>query len=163
AARQELATADHERVAAVLEHARDLVLITDDSDRIHTINAAGAAMLGRSIESTLGQLVSAVFSQREILDLFHAAHSSDKPLTAPLRLVTAARPMQCEAVTSALYTGAQYRGTLLVLRDLTELTSAIQMKTDFVTNASHELRTPLASIRAAVETIQDSWGEVLAD
>ena len=32
----------------------------------------------------------------------------------------------------------------------------MQMKTDFVSNASHELRTPLSSIRAAVETINDT-------
>lgn len=46
-------------------------------------------------------------------------------------------------------------GVVLTLRDVTELASAAQLKTDFVANASHELRTPLASIRAAVETIQD--------
>lgn len=44
-------------------------------------------------------------------------------------------------------------GRLLVLTDITELTQAIQMKSDFVANASHELRTPLSAVRAAVETL----------
>jgi two-component system phosphate regulon sensor histidine kinase PhoR len=44
-------------------------------------------------------------------------------------------------------------GRILVLTDVTELTRAVQVKTDFVMNASHELRTPLSAIRAAVETL----------
>ena len=44
-------------------------------------------------------------------------------------------------------------GHMLVLTDITDLTSVIRVKTDFVANASHELRTPLAAIRAAVDTI----------
>jgi two-component system, OmpR family, phosphate regulon sensor histidine kinase PhoR len=44
-------------------------------------------------------------------------------------------------------------GRLLVLTDITDLTRAMQVKTDFAANASHELRTPLSAIRAAVETL----------
>jgi two-component system phosphate regulon sensor histidine kinase PhoR len=46
-------------------------------------------------------------------------------------------------------------GVVLVIRDVTELAMAVQLKADFVANASHELRTPLSSIRGAVETIRD--------
>jgi two-component system phosphate regulon sensor histidine kinase PhoR len=44
---------------------------------------------------------------------------------------------------------------VITLRDVTELATAVQLKTDFVANASHELRTPLSSIRAAVETLAE--------
>ncbi|MBU0638348.1 MAG: HAMP domain-containing protein [Planctomycetes bacterium] len=44
-------------------------------------------------------------------------------------------------------------GRMVVLTDITQLTNAMRIKTDFVTNASHELRTPLSTIRAAVETL----------
>jgi PAS domain S-box-containing protein len=51
-------------------------------------------------------------------------------------------------------------GVFVSLRDVTELATAVQLKTDFVANASHELRTPLASIRAAVETLADgAWDD----
>lgn len=45
-------------------------------------------------------------------------------------------------------------GRLLVLTDITELSRALQVKTDFAANASHELRTPLSAILAAIETIR---------
>jgi two-component system phosphate regulon sensor histidine kinase PhoR len=48
---------------------------------------------------------------------------------------------------------------LLVLRDVTALASAVQMKTDFVANASHELRTPIAAIKAAFETLREVYQE----
>lgn len=55
--------------------------------------------------------------------------------------------------------GPRRFGAVLTFRDVTELATAVQLKTDFVANASHELRTPLAAIRASVETIQDAAGD----
>jgi two-component system phosphate regulon sensor histidine kinase PhoR len=46
-------------------------------------------------------------------------------------------------------------GVLLVLRDVSKLVSAVQMKTDFVANASHELRTPIAAIKLAFDTLTE--------
>ncbi|MCL2118663.1 MAG: ATP-binding protein [Planctomycetaceae bacterium] len=44
---------------------------------------------------------------------------------------------------------------LLVISDVTALFRIGQMKVDFVANASHELRNPLATIRAALDNIND--------
>ena len=47
---------------------------------------------------------------------------------------------------------------MLVLRDITDLRRADQVRRDFVANVSHELRTPLTAIRGYVEALQDSPG-----
>ncbi len=59
--------------------------------------------------------------------------------------------------------GLRLHGRLLVLTDVTDLTHALQIKTDFVANASHELRTPLSAIRAAVETLIGMAGNDASD
>jgi len=49
--------------------------------------------------------------------------------------------------------GQSVTGRLLVLTDITELSRAMQVRSEFVANASHELRTPISAIRAAVDTV----------
>lgn len=45
-------------------------------------------------------------------------------------------------------------GTLIIIRDITEIRNLENMRKDFVTNVSHELRTPLTSISGFVETLK---------
>src|SRR5690606_22686859 len=49
--------------------------------------------------------------------------------------------------------GEDAGGAVLALRDVTDLASAVHVRTDFVANASHELRTPVAAVRGAVDTL----------
>jgi signal transduction histidine kinase len=45
-------------------------------------------------------------------------------------------------------------GVALSFRDVSDLATAVQARTDFVANASHELRTPLAALRASFDTLR---------
>lgn len=46
-------------------------------------------------------------------------------------------------------------GTLLVIRDVTEIRKLETMRSDFVSNVTHELKTPLTSIRGFVDTLKN--------
>jgi two-component system phosphate regulon sensor histidine kinase PhoR len=48
------------------------------------------------------------------------------------------------------------QGTVLALRDITQLKRLEEMRMEFVLNVSHELRTPLTAIRGYAETLLDS-------
>ena len=47
-------------------------------------------------------------------------------------------------------------GALILLRDMTSLQTADQMRQDFVANVSHELRSPIASLFGFIETLRES-------
>ena len=161
--RQARADQNHANQTALLQHIADVVIITDATQRVILVNPAAERLLDRPASILLGQPLAALLPPRELLDLLASADGSELPVQAEFRFAAARRTMQCQATVTALYTAKQFRGTLLFIRDLTDITAAFQMKTEFAANASHELRTPLASIRAAVETIQESWAELLED
>lgn len=47
-------------------------------------------------------------------------------------------------------------GCLVILQDLTRVRQLETVRRDFISNISHELRTPITSLKALVETLEDS-------
>ena len=82
-------------------------------------------------------------------------HRHAAPVHQDLRVNRNGQRMTYQAVVGR----TDYGGTLLVLRDVSRLSGAVQMKTDFVANASHELRTPIAAIKLAFETLTEVYRE----
>ena len=146
---------------ALLDHTNEIALATDNMDTIRLSNAAAARVLERPADQLLGKHIETVIHHPDLRALYKNAFSATGPVSAQIALQTPGRSLHCLATAATIYNGSHYRGTLLVLRDITEMARTLQMKTDFATNASHELRTPLASIRAAVETIRDSGSDDL--
>jgi two-component system, OmpR family, phosphate regulon sensor histidine kinase PhoR len=97
-----------------------------------------------------------LLSESPVADLLAACHSSLQPQSRQIRLSIDSRMRTIQITVAPVLRESGFYGTLLLLQDQTELIQSIQMKADFAANASHELRTPLASIRAAVETIQNA-------
>lgn len=55
--------------------------------------------------------------------------------------------------------GERLRGTVFVLRDVTEERRLDRLRKDFIANVSHELRTPLSMLQGYSEALLDDFGE----
>jgi two-component system phosphate regulon sensor histidine kinase PhoR len=136
----------------------DPILLADDQHRVVLINAPASALLQVSAQQALGRRLSTIINDEAILGLLEpigATADGDKTRHREIRIFRNGYRGTFQAVASPTKTG----GLLLVLRDVSTLAGAAQMKTDFVANASHELRTPIAAIKIAFETLTEVYRE----
>jgi two-component system phosphate regulon sensor histidine kinase PhoR len=151
---------------ALVDTLPDPILVADAHSRLVLINAPAARLLDLTPAQADGKKLVTAVNEQEILDLFDAINACPEPgvtdadgqpaaarVTRDVRLTRNGQRLTYLA--SAARTAG--KGTLIVLRDVSQLAAAVQMKTDFVANASHELRTPIAAIKIAFETLQDVY------
>jgi two-component system phosphate regulon sensor histidine kinase PhoR len=137
----------------------DPILAADAQGKIILLNAPAAQLLSLLPEQALNQKLIGVVSDEQIVELYEAVSRSARPPVGPLsreiQLVRNGQRQTYQAVATRTTGG----GALLVLRDVSTLAGAMQMKTDFVANASHELRTPITAIKIAFETLREVYRE----
>lgn len=122
------------------------LLGTDAAGMIDLANSAARRWLG--VGNPVGARLEDLLPHAEVLDL-HQRAAGGTPERARVRVGRDGVPRVFDVAASPGPGGRVF----VLLRDVTDLAQALQLKTDFVANASHELRTPLASIRGAVETL----------
>lgn len=163
AARRDAAALDDLR--HVLEASEAALLVIDPRGRVSFATSACDDFLGKPHEDLTGRSVDAVFTHAAVLDAHRTAlrgmasetrvrHAAG---TGPARtfLVRALPMPSLRADPPGADTS---RGTLILIRDVSDRAQTSQWRSDFVTAAGHELRTPLASIRVAFDTLADgAW------
>jgi two-component system, OmpR family, phosphate regulon sensor histidine kinase PhoR len=132
--------------AALVAALSDGLIAADTRGNIVTCNPAARRLLRLDATSTVPP---------PLLDeLFH-----DKAARDVVRELLAGRDVEGRELTlgsrTVLATGRALPdgGTLIVLRDLTDLRRLEAVRRDFVANVSHELKTPLTSIAGYAETL----------
>ncbi len=153
---QELVRQWNER-EAILASMAEGVLAVDEDERILSLNAAAAELIGvpraQAIGRSLQEVVRNPALQRLVSDVLRrqAAASDEIQL-----LQSPDEPRLLHAQGSVLYDAAEKpRGALVVLHDVTRLKQLENLRRDFVANVSHELKTPVTSIKGYVETLLD--------
>jgi two-component system phosphate regulon sensor histidine kinase PhoR len=136
----------------------DPILAADAQGKIILLNAPATRLLSLAPEQALNQKLIGAVSDEQIVQLYEAIAGARSPLGALNREIHLVRNGQRQTY-QAVATRTIGGGALLVLRDVSTLAGAVQMKTDFVANASHELRTPITAIKIAFETLREVYRE----
>jgi two-component system phosphate regulon sensor histidine kinase PhoR len=162
--RRHLLNLEHQQadLHALVDALPDPILASDRDGRLILMNAPAAQLLRLTAKQALQQKVVSVISDESVVQLFEAVaareevkDASSQPIQREVRLLRGGQKLTCQAVAARTADG----GALVVLRDVSTLARAIQMKTDFVANASHELRTPITAIKIAFETLREAFSD----
>lgn len=168
AAEVQLADLNHQRrdLQSLVDTLPDPIIVIDSQQRIILVNIAAARLLELSAQQVLGKKFISAVTDEAILEFYDQAATGSDADSRPfgksangrhreVRVVREGARQTYQAYSVRMTTG----GVLLVLRNVSTMSAAIQMKTDFVANASHELRTPIAAIKIAFETLREVYTE----
>jgi two-component system phosphate regulon sensor histidine kinase PhoR len=147
------------RLAAVLEHMADGVLITDGEGRVQLINPVAARLLSTTETTALGRSFAQIVRHHQLIELWRRSREQNEQHIDTVEMDRQGLFLRA-IVTPILGEGAEEKGRiasaqLVILQDLTQLRRLETVRQDFISNISHELRTPLASLRALVDTLRD--------
>lgn len=144
-------TEDYRRLATVIDHMADGVIITDEPGNVLLINPAACRLLETTGSAALGRPFAAVVRHHALIELWQRGRREG---TEQVEAVEISPSLFLQAVLTPFRHG-DAAGTIALLQDLTQVRRLQVMRRDFISNLSHELRSPLASLRAVVETLQD--------
>jgi two-component system phosphate regulon sensor histidine kinase PhoR len=141
------------RLAAILEHMADGVLIVDESGQVEMMNPAAARILDTAPAQALERSFAEVARHHRLIELWRRCQRSGEERTEVIE-TRRGEPQFLQIIVTPLR-DTKAPGYLIILQDLTRIRRLETIRRDFISNISHELRTPLASLSALVETLQD--------
>lgn len=141
----------------VLEHAGIPIIAMNPNGQIIAASRSAVGTMGGGRELA-GRRFDEVFTEPELHAMERHARAGE-PGRARIQLPIDGEMRSLIVSADQLDTGHAAKadnlfGSIVTVRDVTELVQAGDLKADFAANASHELRTPIASIRGAAETLQ---------
>ena len=138
---------------SILNNMNDGIIVTDQNGQVKLINNAAADLFSIEIDQAETHSLVEVVRNHVIEELWQNCIASQKIQTIDTEISSQRRFVRCIATPLA----PQLPGSVLLLfQDLTRIHQLEIIRQDFVSNVSHELRTPLASLKALVETLQES-------
>lgn len=132
------------------------VVALDARSRAVAVNQAARRLLGLGEQPVAGVPVDQLVRRADFLALVDTAAASGEAAERELLDPgNADRALWAQAVALRGAEGARI-GTLVVLRDISQVRRLERVRQEFVSNVSHELRTPITSIIGFAETLLDS-------
>jgi two-component system phosphate regulon sensor histidine kinase PhoR len=145
--------AEHARLEAVFDAARDGMVAFSPDTTVRFMNPAAVQLFRISMIDAIGKPFIETVRDYELDAMVRRAAAGEVQGPAVVNFGPDRTSLRVAA--APIHEGGDW-AVLLTLTDLTEVRRLDQVRRDFLGNVSHELRTPLASIRAMVETLEDS-------
>jgi len=163
---------DHERrrLAAILQHSADGVMILDGQAQILSINHALERMTGWRAGDAIGRDHDDVFvfkrqdglTLKQALDDGWAGNHEGRSLNAPDTLYVEGDLIRPDGLTVSLgivyspllTTDGRLSNIIANVRDITNFRQAQEMQNVFISTISHELKTPVALIKGHAATLR---------
>lgn len=144
-------TEERNRMAAVLEHMHDGIILTDGSGRIESMNPSAVRLFNISLEQASGKSLIQATHEHEL----HSAlqNTLTRPVDWQSIEIDVGKNTVLAVVTKVPGQDGGAPTGLVVLQNVTELRRLERARRDFVANISHELRTPISSIKLLAETL----------
>ena len=140
------------RLAAILEHMADGMIITDEQGQVQMINRAAARLLRSTQNAALGRSFAQVVRDHQLVQVWQQCNQWDEEQIATIEIDR--HSLFVRVVVTPLHE-RESRSCLTILQDLTQIRRLESVRRDFIVNISHEIRTPLASLKSLVDTLRD--------
>ncbi|MDF2668363.1 MAG: histidine kinase [Paenibacillus sp.] len=146
---------EKEHLASVLRSMTDAVVTLDASGSVILTNPQGERLVREWHDLEWSDTDSFDPEKRPIpvplQQLFESVVQDSTEMTSTIHV----RNSVYSVVMAPLYSGESLRGTVAVMRDVSEEYRLDKLRKDFVANVSHELRTPLSMLQGYSEALLD--------
>ena len=140
----------------LLEGFSDPVILVDENRQIVYANSAASGVMDFT---TIGRDIAISFRHPSALEAVDEVLKDQFEQTTEIT-IAAPIPQTYKLLAKRVeLTNGYGQGAMIVLRDVTSLKSADQMRQDFIANVSHELRSPISSLVGIIETLRESAKE----
>ena len=152
-------TGERNEREAVLAGMSEGVLAVDGQERVITINAAAAGLLGVEPAQVRGRSIQEIVRNPDLQAFVASVLSGEGPLEGELIVHAEQDPREIRVHGAQLDEGgngnAAGHGAVVVLNDVTRMRHYEAIRRDFVANVSHEIKTPVTTIKGFAETLLD--------
>ena len=139
-------TFEKNRLHSVINGLGEGIIAADHTGKIIKINNAALHLLGGDEEDEITYLPPYGYIEDDMETV-----RSGSEVSREIKV----RDRQLRIITTPLEYEGKNRGTVTLIRDITEAARLEQTRKEYVANVSHELRTPLSSIRGLADALND--------
>ncbi|TCT24993.1 two-component system phosphate regulon sensor histidine kinase PhoR [Melghiribacillus thermohalophilus] len=142
------------RLQAVVDSMGSALMLIDEKGYINLVNKAFLESFSGKYSDYIGYLYYDAFPREEIHNLVRDVFMTEDHVQQTI-VVSSGIERRFFAVFGAPIFNERkdWKGTVLVFHDITEIKRLEEIRKDFVANVSHELKTPITSIKGFSETL----------